>query len=215
MGELWWPAAGTCRWPLSCLKGTQRDSTIQYINKRRNCVFQPNRTKIGTQLRLVDTEQPPMFPIIYASHHGYMEDAVTINPIPARAYRKSQPMHAGGAPTAPRRFACTVLNLSIYFCLALCFLRSRSHKLFKTPKNLKIYFENIFLRWFFEKRYFFWKSENFWTFFAKNRKVGIFWKKNVFSDFRENFNIFDFSRKKFEIFSFSKISKKYLSGKSV
>ncbi len=138
-----------------------------------------------------------------------MEDAVTINPIPARAYRKSQPMHAGGAPTAPRRFACTVLNLSIYFCLALCFLRSRSHKLFKTPKILKIYFENIFLRWFFEKKMkIFENLKIFGHFSRKIEKLKIFEKKYVFSDFRENFNIFDFSRKKFEIFSFSKIFKK-------
>ena len=81
--------SGTCRRPLSCLKGQQRDSTMQYINKRGYCIFQPNRTKIGRRLHLVDTEQPPMNPIIYASHHGYMEDAVAKNTIPARKHGKS------------------------------------------------------------------------------------------------------------------------------
>ena len=47
--------------------------------------------------------------------------------------------------TGSELFACTVFNLPIYVCLALCFLQSRSHKLFKTPKKLKIHFENIFV----------------------------------------------------------------------
>ena len=50
-------------------------------------------------------------------------------------------------------FACTVFNLSIYFCLALCFLQSRSHKLFKTPNILKIRFEITFLHRFSEKSF--------------------------------------------------------------
>ena len=82
-------SCGTCRRPLSCLKGQQRDSTMQYTNKHGYCIFQPNRTKIGRRLRLVDTEQPPMNPVIYASHHGYMEDAVAKNTIPARKHGKS------------------------------------------------------------------------------------------------------------------------------
>ena len=52
-------------------------------------------------------------------------------------------------------FACTVFNLPIYFCPALCFFQSRSHKLFKTPNILKIRFENTFLRRFSEKKLFF------------------------------------------------------------
>ena len=39
-------------------------------------------------------------------------------------------------------FAYTVFDFSIYFCLTLCFLQSRSRKLFKTPNILKIRFEN-------------------------------------------------------------------------
>ena len=49
-------------------------------------------------------------------------------------------------------FAYTVFNLPIYFYLALCFLQSRSSKLFKTPNILKIRFENIFLHQFYEKK---------------------------------------------------------------
>ena len=67
---------------------------MQYTNKHGYCIFQPNRTKIGRRLRLVDTEQPPMNPVIYASHHGYMEDAVAKNTIPARTYRKSRSLTA-------------------------------------------------------------------------------------------------------------------------
>ena len=75
-------------------------------------------------------------------------------------------------------FACTVFNLSIYFCLEFCFLQSTSHKLFKTPNILKIRFENTFLRQFSEKIIFgiFWKTENVETFsknfqFFKNKKI--------------------------------------------
>ena len=86
-------------------------------------------------------------------------------------------------------FACTVFKLPIYFFLALCFLQSRSHKLFKTPNFLKIRFENQFLHWFSEKNIFFEKLKNFkmvkklkngfsrklmilnFDFFAKSRKI--------------------------------------------
>ena len=67
-------------------------------------------------------------------------------------------------------FACPVFNLSIYFCLALCFLQSRSHKLFKTPKNLKIHFENIFLHRFSEK--------NNWGIFEKLKISDFFGEKS-------------------------------------
>ena len=51
-------------------------------------------------------------------------------------------------------FACTVFKLPIYLFLALCFLQSRSHKLFKTPNILKIRFENKSLHRFSEKHIF-------------------------------------------------------------
>ena len=69
-------------------------TSSSHWNKHGYCIFQPNRTKIGRRLRLVDTEQPPMNPVIYASHHGYMEDAVARNTIPARTYRKSRALSA-------------------------------------------------------------------------------------------------------------------------
>ena len=82
-------------------------------------------------------------------------------------------------------FACTVFNLSIYFCLALCFLQSRSHKLFKTPNILKIRFEITFLHWF-PKKYDFlkilknWKLWKFFEHFCmKNRKCRIFFEKSI------------------------------------
>ena len=78
-------------------------------------------------------------------------------------------------------FACTVFNLFIYFCLALCFLQRRSHKLFKTPNILKTRFENTFLQ-----RFFFF---NFW----KNLKISRKIRKSEKSKFHFCFEIFNFS----------------------
>ena len=110
-------------------------------------------------------------------------------------------------------FACTVFNMSIYFCLALCFLQSRSHKLFKTPNFLKIRFENQFLHWFSEKNIFweFLKNWKILTFFAKNRKCWKLSKKLIFQIFGKMYNIFDFSQKSSKCSVFQKNSKNIFS----
>ena len=99
-------------------------------------------------------------------------------------------------------FACTVFNLSIYFCLALCFLQSRSHKLFKTPNILKIRFEkkitSICRK---NKCIFFWKTEMFCFFsrkienFSKFSKIWFFGFFGFFGKFSKKIA---FSRKKYK-----------------
>ena len=98
-------------------------------------------------------------------------------------------------------FACTVFNLAIFFCIALCFLQSRSHKLFKTPNILKIRFEITFLHRFSEKIFFenFWKTENcenFSKIFHEKSKMSKF-LKNQFFRFSDKFSTFSIYREKF------------------
>ena len=119
-------------------------------------------------------------------------------------------------------FACTVFNLSIYFCLALCFfVQSRSHKLFKTPNILKIRFENTVLHRFSETK----NSKNFGKLKISKMFRKIFAKNQncCFCFFPENQtfkkNIFDFSRNFFGKFSkfsvFQKFWKKKFFRKSM
>ena len=95
-------------------------------------------------------------------------------------------------------FACPVFNLSIYFCLALCFLQSRSHTLFKTPNILKIRFEITFLHRFPEKSF----SKNFEKLqisenFREKSKMLKMFLKNRFFGLRGKIIIFNFPRKFF------------------
>ena len=107
-------------------------------------------------------------------------------------------------------FACTVFNLSIYFCLALCFLQSRSHKLFKTPNILKIRFENKSLHRFFRKIFLgiFEKLKISNFFREKSKMLNIFpkiWKINFFNNF-QHFRFFAKNVQKCSVFQ--KIPKK-------